>query len=117
MCFANAVLQLLVHSPQLWNLLRQLGNLRELRGEGGPATGGCATPLIDATVRFFEEFLDKEKEPPPLRPPRQADRNPREGGEAKKEPNVVDSFEPTYIYDAMKENRKLKGLLVRSRTT
>jgi ubiquitin carboxyl-terminal hydrolase 10 len=118
MCFSNAVLQLLVHSPPLWNLFRQLGDLEELRGEGGPATGGGATPLMDATVRFFEEFMDKGKEPPPtLHPPRQADGKPREGGEAKKEPNVVDSFEPTYIYDAMKEKRKLKGLLVRSRAT
>ena len=118
MCFSNAVLQLLVHSPPLWNLFRQLGDLEELRGEGGPATGGGATPLMDATVRFFEEFMDKGKEPPPtLHPPRQADGKPREGGEANKEPNVVDSFEPTYIYDAMKEKRKLKGLLVRSRAT
>ena len=118
MCFANAVLQLLVHSPPLWNLFRQLGDLKELRVEGGPASGGGATPLMGATVRFFEEFMDKEKEPPPtLQPPRQADGKPREGGEVKKEPNVVDSFEPTYIYDAMKEKWKLKGLLVRSRAT
>ena len=118
MCFANAVLQLLVHSPHLWNLFRQLGDLSELRGEGGPAIGGGATPLMDATVRFFEEFMDKGKEPPPmLQPPRQADGKPREGGEAKKESNAIDSFIPTYIYDAMKEKRKLKGLLVRSRAT
>ena len=114
MCFANAVLQLLVHSPPLWNLFRKMGDLKELRGEGGPVTGGGATPLMDATVRFFEEFMNKE-EPPPTR--QAADGKPREGGEAKKEPNVVDSFEPTYIYDAMKEKRKLKGLLVRSRAT
>ena len=118
MCFANAVLQLLVHSPPLWNLFRQLGDLKELRGGGGPAIGGGATPLMDATVRIFEEFMDKEKEPSPmLQPPRKADGKPREGGQAKKEPNVVDSFEPTYIYDAMKEKRSLKGLLVRSRAT
>ena len=115
MCSANVVLQLLVHSPPLWNLFRQLGDLKELRGEGGPVTGDCATPLVDATVRFFEEFMDKE-EPPPTR--QAADGKPREGGEAKKESNDhVDSFEPTYIYDAMKEKRKLKGLLVRSRAT
>ena len=114
MCFSNAVLQLLVHSPPLWNLFRQLGDLKELCGEGGTVTGGGATPLVDATVRFFEEFMNKE-EPPPTR--QAADGKPREGGEAKKELNVVDSFEPTYIYDAMKEKRKLKGLLVRSRAT
>ena len=114
MCFANAVLQLLVHSPPLWNLFKQLGDLKELRGEGGPATGGGATPLVDATVRFYKAFMNKE-EPPPTR--QAADGKPREGGEAEKEPNVVDSFEPTYIYDAMKDNGKLKCLLVRSRTT
>ena len=114
MCFANAVLQLLVHSPPLWNLFRQLGDLKELHGEGGPVTGGGATPLVDATVRFFEEFMNKEEPPPPRQA---ADGKPREGGEAKKESNVVDSFEPTYIYDAMKEKRKLKGLLVRSSAT
>ena len=114
MCFANAVLQLLVHSPPLWDLFRQLGDLKELRGEGGQVTGGGATPLVDATVRFFEEFMNEE-EPPPTR--QAAHEKPREGGEAKKESNVVDSFEPTYIYDAMKEKRKLKGLLVRSRAT
>ena len=114
MCFANAVLQLLVHSPPLWNLFRQMGDLKELRGEGGPVTGGGATPLMDATVRFFEEFMNKEEPPPPRQA---ADGKPREGGEAKKESNVVDSFEPTYIYDAMKEKRKLKGLLVGSSAT
>ena len=119
MCFSNAVLQLLVHSPPLWNLFRQLGDLKELRGEEGPATGGGTTPLVDATIRFFEEFINKEKEPPPTRqPPRQAAAGKlTEGGEEKKESNVVDSFEPTDIYDAMKEKRKLKGLLVRSHAT
>jgi hypothetical protein len=30
---------------------------------------------------------------------------------------VVDSFEPTYMYDAMKEKRQLKYLMVRSYAT
>ncbi|KAF8467097.1 hypothetical protein DFH94DRAFT_639094 [Russula ochroleuca] len=101
MCFSNAVLQLLVHFPPLWNLFRQLGDLKGQRGEGGPATGDGATPLVDATVRFFEEFMNKEK----------ASTRRAVGGEAKKEPDAVDSFEPTYIYDATKEKRKLKSLL------
>jgi hypothetical protein len=53
MCFANAVLQLLVHSPPFWNLFRELGDLKGKRGEGGPDIGGSATPLVDAMVRFF----------------------------------------------------------------
>ena len=36
--------------------------------------------------------------------------------EEKKDDHVVDSFEPTYLFDAMKEKRQLKHLLVRSHT-
>jgi hypothetical protein len=35
--------------------------------------------------------------------------------EEKKGDNVVDSFEPTYLYDTMKEKRQLEPLFVRSR--
>ena len=118
MCFANAVLQILVHSPPLWNLFRQLG---DLRGTVGPETGGGATPLVDATVRFFEEFMFREKEPPP--PPQvtqdlvrqTAKGKPRKDEVEKKDNEIVDSLEPTYLYEAMKEKRRLKHLLVRSR--
>ena len=110
----NAMLQLLVHSPPLRNLFRQLGDLKGQRG-GGSEPGGCATPLVDTTIRFFEEFMDKEKGPPPIdEPPRQAiGGNPMKGEEGKKGPNAVDLFEPTYIYDAIKEKPQLKSLLVR----
>ena len=85
----------------------------------GSETGGGATPLLDATVRFFEEFMNKEtrkKLPQTQQPPRQvAGGNPGEDEGTKKEHNAVDSFGPTYIYDAMKEKTQLKSLLVRSR--
>ena len=86
------------------------------RGAGGPETGGGATPLVDATVRLVEEFMFEEKEPlPGQQSPQQAEGGkPREDKEAKIESNVVDSFEPTYMYDAMKKKRQLKNLLVRS---
>ena len=116
MCFANAVLQLLVHSPPFWNLFRELGDLKELRGEARLESGGGATPLLDATVRFFEEFTIKENELPPIQRPHQqaTGAEPREGKEAKKGHNPVDSFEPMYMYEAMKEKRQLKSLPVRS---
>ena len=76
------------------------------RGAGGPKTGGGATPLVDAMVKSFEEVMDKEKQSPPTR--QAAGGKPREGGQGKNGPNAVDSFEPTCIYDAMKEKRKLK---------
>jgi hypothetical protein len=109
MCFVNAVLQLLVHSPPFWNSFKELGDLKGQRGAGNQETGGGATPLVDATMRFFKEFMFK-KEPPQ----RAAGRKPRENEEAKKGHNLVDSFEPMYLYDAMKAKRQLKNLLVRS---
>jgi hypothetical protein len=113
-CFANAVLHLLVHSPPFWNLFRELGDLKGQRGAGVPETG-AGTTLVDATVRFFEEFMFKG-EPPTTQQPLQLTTTgkQREDEEEKKENKVVDSFEPTYIYDAMKEKRQLKILLVRS---
>jgi hypothetical protein len=110
MCFANAVLQLLVRSPPFWNLFRELGDLKSQRGAGDAESGGSATPLVDATVRFFEEFMFEEEEPPPTQQPLQ---QPREGKETKKTHNAADPFEPMYMYDAMKEKRQLKILLVR----
>ena len=119
MCFANATLQLLVHSPPFWNLFRELGDLKGQRGAGDPGTGSGATPLVDATLRFFEEFRSKEKEPLPMQQPLQqaARAKSREDEEEREEHGAVDSFEPLYMYDAMKEKRQLKYLLVRSCAT
>jgi hypothetical protein len=119
MCFANAVLQLLVHSPPSWNLFRELCELKEQRGAlECPETGGGATPLVDATMRFFEEFTFNENESHSTQQPLQPSPGgiSREGEEKEKDNSVVDSFEPTYLYDAMKESRQLKNLLVGSRT-
>ena len=112
MCFVNAVLQLLVYSPPFWNLFEELGNLKGQREARGAETSGDATPLVGATVRFFEEFMIKEELPPTQQPtPQAAGGQPREEGVIKKD-NAVDSFEPTYMYDAIKEKRQLKHLLV-----
>jgi ubiquitin carboxyl-terminal hydrolase 10 len=117
MRFANAVLQLLMHSPPFWNLFNELGELKRQRGAGGPEIGGGMTPLVDATVRFFEDYTFKEKELPSTQlPQRVAGENLKGDGEEGKFDKVVDSFEWTYMYDAMKDKRQLKDLLVRSRT-
>ena len=113
MCFANAVFQLLVRSPRFWDLFKELGDLKGQRGKGGPEIGG-ATPLIVATVKFFKEFMLKEEPPPTQQEPQHsAERSPSKDEGAKKVPNVVDSFEPIYMYDAMKEKKQLERLLVR----
>jgi hypothetical protein len=112
MCFANAVLQLLVHSSPFCKLFRELGDLKGQCGAGGPETGGPI--MVDATVRLFEEFIVKER--PPAQYPLQqaAGERLRDGEEEKKGNEVVDSFEPTYVYNAMKEKKQLKDLPVRA---
>ena len=113
MCFANSILQLLLHSPPFWDLFRKLGDLKRQRGAGLPETGGSATPLADATVRFLDEFILKE-EPPSQLPQQAGGGRLKEAEEAKKEHDVKDPFEPRYLYGAMKEKEHLKILLVRS---
>jgi hypothetical protein len=60
-CFANAVLQLLVNSPPFWNLFRELGDLKAERRAGVLEPGGSTSPLVDATVRFLKEFSVEEE--------------------------------------------------------
>ena len=116
--FANSMLQLLVHSSPFRNLFREVGDLKAQHEAGSLNNGGGATPLVDATMRFFEEFVYKDEPPQTQQPlPQAAGGKLRDDEEAKKEHNAVDSFEPTYVYDAMKEKRQLKILLVRFCTT
>lgn len=65
--------------------------------------GGGATPPVDATLRFVEEFVSKEKElPSTQQPPLRAEigkPGEDEGEKKKKKKKVVDSFEPTYMYE------------------
>ena len=114
-CFANVVLQLLLNSPPLWNLFRELSNLKGQRESGVPETGRGATQLMDATVRFFKEFVVEEELPSTQQQSQPATGGTSRADEEKKDDNVVDSFEPMYMYDAMKEKRQLKPLLVRCR--
>jgi ubiquitin carboxyl-terminal hydrolase 10 len=118
MCFANAVLQLLVYCPPFWKLFRELGRLMGPRDRGeGQGTGGSATLLVDATVRFLEEFVYEEKRPLPTQQSRQLTRNvnAKEEDDEKKEDDGVDSFIPTYVYDAMKERKRFDNMRVRPR--
>jgi len=118
MCFANAVLQLFVYCPPFWKLFRELGRLIGQRGRGeGQDSGGSATPLVDATVRFLDEFVYEEKKPLPTPQSQQqaARGKAKEEEEDKKEDGSVDSFIPTYVYDAMKEKKRFDNMRVRNR--
>ena len=114
MCFVNSVLHLLVHSPPFWDLFKELGDLKgQCRAEGPETGGGAASPLVDATVRFFEEFVFKEELPTMQQPLQLTARGKQREDEEKRDNKIVESFEPTYMYDAMKEKRLLKNMLVR----
>lgn len=80
---------------------------------GGQDAGGSATPLVDAKIKFLDEFIYKEEHSVTQQfQPSAAKINARESEKKKKEHDVVDSFNPRYLYDAMKEKRQLKYLLV-----
>jgi ubiquitin carboxyl-terminal hydrolase 10 len=118
MCFANAVLQLLVYCPPFWKLFRELGRLIGPRDSGdGLGTGGNATLLVDATVKFLEEFMYEEKTLPPTQQSQQrtGNVNAKEEEDEKKEDDGVDSFIPAYVYDAMKERKRFDNMRVRPR--
>ena len=114
-CFANAVLQLLVNLPPSRNPLTELCDLKGKRSERVSETGGGGTPLVDATVRFFKEFMVEEESPSMQQQSPPATGKISRADEEKEDVDVVDSFEPTYLYDAIKEKRQLKSLLVRFR--
>ena len=114
-CYANAILQLLINLPPFRDSLTELCDLKGKRRAGDFETGGGATPLVDATMRFFKEFMVEEESPSIQQQSQPATGRISRADEEKEDDEVVDSFEPTYMYDAMKEKRQLKSLLVRSR--
>ena len=66
-------------------------------------------------MRFFNEFMVEEESLPTQQGSQPATGRITRADEEKEDDDVVDSFEPTYIYDAMKGKRQLKSLLVRFR--
>jgi hypothetical protein len=117
-CFANAVLQLLVYCPPFWNLFKDLGGQvgQQGLGEGHwQETDSGATPLVDATIKFLDEFVYKETPSVMQRPQQKAGKGKlMEGEEENAEHDTVDPLELTYIYDVMEEKRQLNSLLVRT---
>ena len=112
-CLANAMLQLLVYCPPFWDLFKDLGRVVGQRER--EETGGSTTPLIDATVRYRDEFSYKMKSSPTQQFQQQVSRG--KAREKKKEKEVndgADSFIPTYVYDAMKEKGQFINVSIRS---
>ena len=100
--------------PSVLGLVQGSERSEEVARSKNPETGGRAIPLVDAAVKFFKEFIVEEP------PSTQEQPQPATGGisradDEKKDDKVIDSFEPMYLYDAMKEKRQLMPLLVHSR--
>ena len=87
------------------DLFRELGRLVGQRG--GRELGGVATPLMDATVKFLDDFPYKEKTALTQKILQQAIKDKANGDEKEKEENdAVGPFITKYVYDAMKEKRQ-----------
>ncbi|KAI0780469.1 hypothetical protein BD413DRAFT_464067 [Trametes elegans] len=90
MCFANSVLQVLVYCQPFHRFFSELR--KHLAGPvvGSQREGTKATPLVDATIQFLKEF-GKEREDDIF--------------------DELDSFIPTYVYDAMKEKKRFANMI------
>jgi ubiquitin carboxyl-terminal hydrolase 10 len=111
MCFANTVLQVLLYAPRFYALFSELGKLL-----GGPALtskgdSGRGTPLVDATIRFLHEFapVDSGKDDPETSSKAKGKEVDRDRND---EEDAMDSFIPSYIYDAMKEKKRFDSMRV-----
>ena len=75
--------------------------------------GGGTTPLVDAKVKFLDEFVYKEELSVTQQMKLSTETGEaREREEGKKEHDAADPFNPKYLYDAMREKTHLKYLLV-----
>ncbi|KAI9574185.1 hypothetical protein HD554DRAFT_2045090 [Boletus coccyginus] len=101
MCFANTILQVLIYCPPFWRLFFDLG--KYLDTPTGGNVSNSKTPLVVATVRFLKEFVPKTK-PPPEGKGKAVDRT--NNGYSDDEDNLMHSFIPDYVYDALKEKKQ-----------
>ena len=110
MCFANAVLQILVYCPPFHRFFSELR--KHLAGPvvGSQREGTKATPLVDATIQFLKEFVP---DPPAT------SNDPKAKGKEREDDafDELESFIPTYVYDAMKEKKRFANMIVRHIST
>lgn len=105
MCFANSVLQVLIYCPPFHRLFFELRKYLAGPVLGSQRDGSKATPLVDATIQFLKEFV-----PEPTQSP-----NGKSKGKERQEDDFdeLESFIPTYVYDAMKEKKRFANMIVR----
>ncbi|KAI0797517.1 hypothetical protein C8Q75DRAFT_738539 [Abortiporus biennis] len=101
MCFANAVLQVLVYCPPFHRLFNELGKHLQGPVAGSQKEGGNGTPLVDAIIQFLKEFTPPESKPS----------SNSKGKEREEDFDELDSFIPTYVYDVMKEKKRFASMV------
>ena len=108
MCFANAVLQVLVYCPPFWRLFTELG--KYISTNESHRNGVVETPLVNAIIQFLKEFVP---DPPAT------SNDPKAKGKEREDDafDELESFIPTYVYDAMKEKKRFANMIVRHIST
>ncbi|KAI0086150.1 hypothetical protein BDY19DRAFT_961611 [Irpex rosettiformis] len=101
MCFANAVLQVLVYCPPFWRLFTELG--KYIATNGSSQNNATETPLIVAIIQFLKEFGVKEVE--------ENKTSRGKGKEREEDFDELDSFIPTNVYEVMKENKRFATMV------
>ena len=108
---ANVVLQLLVYCPPFRDLLEDA----RLVGQREGVSGGSATSLMEASVRFLDKFAYKERSSVAHQFLQQAGGSKvREDEDRGKQDSGVHSYLSTDVFDAMKEKRQFIIMRVRS---
>ncbi|TDL27323.1 cysteine proteinase [Rickenella mellea] len=93
-CFANAVLQVLVYCSPFYRLFSDLEKYLTSQTGADPSTPR-SIPLVEAYVEFLKEFKPKGRS-------KSRDNSDEDDG--------LDSFIPTYMYDAMKEKPRFDSM-------
>jgi ubiquitin carboxyl-terminal hydrolase 10 len=102
MCFANAVLQVLVYCPPFWRLFTELGKF--VTENGSSPVSSAKTPLVGAIIQFLKEFGVKEAD--------ESKTTRSKGKEREDDFDDLDSFIPTYVYEVMKEKKRFASMVV-----
>ncbi|KAH9930673.1 uncharacterized protein B0H18DRAFT_992984 [Fomitopsis serialis] len=99
MCFANAVLQILVYCQPFNRLFSELSKYLAGPVVGSQKEGSKATPLVDAIIKFVREFVPES----PV--------DVKAKGKERDEFYEPEAFIPSYVYDAMKEKKRFASMI------
>ena len=101
MCFANAVLQVLVYCPPFYRLFNELAKYLPGRSSDSKKSIDNRISLTTGTIEFLKEFNSlSEKE--------------RKRREEDGEDGFLDSFTPVSVYDAMRAKKRFDNMRVSS---